>query len=606
MPDKDQDRLLALVGCIRGIALEFDADARYVNAWADDPALLARPASEMIGASIDEVLGPAGAQFTAMVRRVFETGVIEHFEYPIELPAGPRWFFADIKRVDSESGQPTVVMFARDITDRKAAELALARSEERYRLAGQATNDVLWDWDLATHIVTWNAATATVLGFAARETPVTWWKEKVHPDDRLILERLQAALDGDASSWSARYRFRRGDGSYADFVDRGFIMRDANGRAYRMVGSMTDVTKINRLQAQLLHADRMCALGTLAAGVGHEINNPLTYVLGNLDASIELLEGRDDELHELLAEAAGGARRIASIVKSLKMFTRSDEAERRAVDVHSILDAAIEMAEMEIRQRARVRRIYGATPRVFANDSQLAQVFLNLLMNAVHMIPEGNPGAHEIRVAADLDDDGGASISIQDTGVGLPVEDLARVFDPFFGRQQQDHGSGLGLAICHDFIEKHDGTITVTSELGRGTTFTIKLPAAAAPTPSLPRVLVIDDEVQIGRLVTRMLRSKADVVALTRAKDGLERISAEHFDVVLCDLMMPETTGIDVYDELRRTNPDLLRRVFFITGGAFTPKAQEFLDSLGSMVIEKPLDRQRLLDLLPPPIPRRD
>jgi PAS domain S-box-containing protein len=560
----------------------------------------------MIGASIDEILGPSGAPFTAMVNRVFETGVIEHLEYPIDLATGRRWFFADVKRVDSASGQRTVVLFARDITDRKAAELALAQSEERYRLAGQATNDVLWDWDLETDTVTWNAATAAVLGFAERETPVTWWKEKVHPDDRNILDHLASALAGNASSWSDRYRFRRGDGKYGDFVDRGFIMRDASGRPYRMVGSMTDVTQINRLQAQLLHADRMSALGTLAAGVGHEINNPLTYVLGNLDASVELLEGRDEELRELLTEAAGGARRIATIVKSLKMFTRSDEAERRVVDVHAVLDAAIEMAEMEIRQRARVRREYGATPRVFANDSQLAQVFLNLLINAVQLIPEGNPAGHEIRVTAGCDDSGRATISIQDTGGGLPVEDLARVFDPFFGRQQESLGSGLGLAISHGLIEKHGGKITVTSEVGRGTTFTIRLPAVAVPAPTLPRVLVIDDEIQIGRLVSRMLRSKADVVALTRAKDGLARISAEHFDVVLCDLMMPETTGIDLYDELRRTNPELLRRVFFITGGAFTPKAQEFLDSLGSMVIEKPLDRQRLLALLPPPLPDGD
>ncbi|MBA2544886.1 MAG: PAS domain-containing protein, partial [Deltaproteobacteria bacterium] len=429
-PDHDQ-RLLTLVGCIRGIVLEFDGAVRYLNAWADDPALLAAPREAMIGKTIDEVLGSeAGAPFTAMVHRVFATGEIEHLEYPLDIDGCRRWFFADIKRVGTP---PTVVFFARDITERRATEERLARSEERYRLAAQATNDVLWDWDLATDEMTWNSAIQSLLGYDQETTSATWRNDRLHPDDRAqALSSLGVALAGDASAWSARYRFRRADGSYGSFLDRGFITRDGTGRPMRMVGSMTDVTQVDRLQAQLLHADRMAALGTLAAGVGHEINNPLSFVIGNLDVVLATL-GSDHELQEPLCEARDGARHIAEIVKSLRMFTRADDSEVGAVNVHDVLDAAVKMADHEIRRRARLVRDYGSSlPSVRANDAQLGQVFLNILINAAQAIGESDPDRNEIRLSTAVDARHRVTVTIRDTGCGIPPEQLARVFDPFF------------------------------------------------------------------------------------------------------------------------------------------------------------------------------
>lgn len=601
MAGVDDSRLLTLVGCIRGLVLELDPDGRYVNAWADDPSLLARPAEQLVGHTIDEVLGDAGLPFTAMVRRVCATGVMEHIEYPLDLPGGPRWFLADIKRVSTPETGCTAVFFARDITDRKRAEEALALSEERFRLASLATNDVLWDWDLVTDVVTWNFAVTSLLGYRQPGNTGAWWKEHVHPDDRAkVVDSIAAAIASHETAWSGRYRFRRADGTYADFVDRGFITRDDSGRALRMVGSMADVTRINVLQAQLLQADRLAAIGTLAAGVGHEINNPLCYMIANLEATLAALDAHELPERELLADALEGARRIATTVKSLKTFTRSDADEMRTVDIHEILDAAIELADKQIRHRARLVRTFTAVPRVRASGSQLGQVFLNLLIRAAQAIPDGHADQHEIAITTGSDGLGRVTITIEDTGAGIAPEDVPHIFDPFFGTTGFGPGTGLGLASSHGIVEKHGGAIRVAPR-PIGTAFTIELPAMPAVTAdALPRVMVIDDEAMIGRVITRMLRSKAEVVALTRAREALERLlAADRVDLVLCDVMMPEMTGIELYDELARHKPELLRKVVFMTGGAFTPRAEQFLESIGSARVDKPLDRARLMALLP-------
>jgi signal transduction histidine kinase len=382
-----------------------------------------------------------------------------------------------------------------------------------------------------------------------------------------------------------------------------------------------------RIQEQLLIADRMASVGTLAAGVAHEINNPLAALLANLDFTVQALAkvcddaGGDGataalavrlrELQEPLADARDSADRVRLIVRDLKIFSRSDDERRGPVDVARVLESAIRMAWNEIRHRARLVKDFAKTPPVEGNEARLGQVFLNLIVNAAQSMPEGRAGKNEIRVATRLDDQGRVVVEVRDTGSGIPDAILSRIFDPFFTTKPIGVGTGLGLAICHRIVTALGGQIEVESQVGKGTVFRTILPVAtgeAEEEPAMPvgsasgrrgAVLVVDDEVQLGTAVRRILSAEHEVTAITSAREAIERITrGERFDVILCDLMMPDVTGMELHAEVVRVAPEQAAKVVFMTGGAFTARAREFLDQVPNPRIEKPFEAARLRALM--------
>jgi signal transduction histidine kinase len=387
-----------------------------------------------------------------------------------------------------------------------------------------------------------------------------------------------------------------------------------------------------RMQEELLISERMATVGVLAAGVGHEINNPLAASFGNLEFALEVLGALDREVRsaapesivtapgvwqalvsERLAELAvplrdalSAADRVRVIVRDLRLFSRGREEEQRAVDVRALLDSTLRMAWNEIRHRARLVRDYGEVPPVWASEARLGQVFLNLVMNAVQAIPEGDSEGNEIRVSTvDLGDQ--VAIEIRDSGAGIAADVLPRVFDAFFTTKPIGMGTGLGLTISHRLLSAMNGTITVDSQPGHGATFRVVLPVARAealagelPTPPplvsmRGRIAVIDDDTSVAIMVARLLGRRHDVVPFLSARQALEGLRKEAFDVILCDLMMPELTGMDLHAELVRTAPELVPRMVFMTAGAFIPRARAFLDEVTNPRLEKPFDRAGLL-----------
>jgi CheY-like chemotaxis protein len=277
------------------------------------------------------------------------------------------------------------------------------------------------------------------------------------------------------------------------------------------------------------------------------------------------------------------------------------------------MESSLRMAWNEIRHRAVLIKSYAGVPAVEASESRLGQVFLNIVMNAVQALGEDNGHANEIRISTRVEG-GRVVVEIGDTGTGIAPEVMKRLFTPFVTTKPVGVGTGLGLSICHRIVSDLGGAIGVETEVGVGTVFTISLPVseavtvAAAPAPKAaepaepgPRgkVLVVDDEPMLGRLVEGILGDQHQVTIAGGAQEALSRIKAgERYDVILCDLMMPEKTGVDLYEDLEREAPDQARRIVFMTGGAFTPKARAFLDGIPNPTVEKPFSSAQLRSLV--------
>ncbi|HEX8436593.1 response regulator, partial [Archangium sp.] len=446
-------------------------------------------------------------------------------------------------------------------------------------------------------------------------------ESSLHPEDLTSLpsDIRDAMLEGRAvPPWEVRL-LRKTGGVVSVEISQVPVIFEGRPSVIR---SVRDLTERKHLESRLLRADRMASLGTLAAGIAHEINNPLAYVLANLHhlqaevlPGLNLPAGQGEEVHELLSEAQLGADRVRDIVRQLKMFSRAEEGMRpESVDVHRVLETALSMALNEIRHRARLVRDYMEEPlRVSASEGRLGQVFLNLLVNAAHAIPEGNVEHQEIRVITRPHPEG-VVIEVCDTGSGIPAENLEKLFEPFFTTKPVGVGTGLGLSICQDIVTGFGGRLEVRSEVGRGSTFRVILRAAtdvrpsesprafvapAAAAPLRGRLLVVDDEPLIGMAIRRMLQREHEVVTLTSAREAQARLlGGERFDIILCDVMMPEMSGVELHQGLARHVPEMAERIVFLTGGAFTPDARAFLSHVGNRQVEKPFSSEKLRELV--------
>jgi PAS domain S-box-containing protein len=411
---------------------------------------------------------------------------------------------------------------------------------------------------------------------------------------------------------------RRRDGSEFP-IDLSLGTWNSDGKVH-FAGIMRDVTERKKVEGQLLVADRMVAVGTLSAGVAHEINNPLAAIIGNIDLAQRDLADLVDERGELegfsrireeMVDARDAADRVRKIVRDLRVFSRGEDEQPGPVDVEHVMESTLRMAWNEIRHRARLVKHYERVPPVEASEARLGQVFLNLIMNAAQAMTEDRASTNEIRISTAVQGEC-VLVEVSDTGPGIDPEVMKRLFTPFVTTKPVGVGTGLGLSICHRIVTSFGGEISVESKPGKGTRFRITLPfareplsvaARSAPASSTARrrgrILVVDDEPLVAKVVSRSLAADHEVIGFERSIEALALVrGGERFDVILCDLMMPEMSGIDFYQALCECAPQQAAVVVFLTGGAFTPRARRFLDEIPNRWLEKPFDPAQLSSLV--------
>lgn len=436
-------------------------------------------------------------------------------------------------------------------------------------------------------------------------------------DDRdEVAPRLGAAQDAGSSAPLQHRRIHRPDGTWA-IAEWASSSVAVDGRVF-VVGVAREMTERWRLQSEVVLADRLASVGQLASALSHDINNPLAYVLTNLEYALRELDGPVTEakrraILRALTDAREGATRVARLVQELHQFARSDDHEvAEPVALGPIVERTTKLVRNEIRHRARLVLDLGDVPPVLGHPWQISQILLNLLLSCARRIPVGNARDHELRLMTRAASDGRVVIEVRDPRAILSPDELARIFEPFWVPDEAVHGGGLGFAICRTLVARLGGEMTAVSEPGCGSAFTVHLPAApqegpvrgdrpAAP-PARPAsgvtVIVIDDEPAIGEALARVLGDDHRVIACASARDAIERIRREPVDVILCDLMMPDVSGMELYDVLARTVPDALEKLVFMTGGAFTESARRFLERIPNERLEKPIDLDRLAEIL--------
>jgi two-component system cell cycle sensor histidine kinase/response regulator CckA len=411
----------------------------------------------------------------------------------------------------------------------------------------------------------------------------------------------QALSAGATTHLTATTKLVQKDGSTLLIDDSASPIIDDQGRKLGVVLVFRDATERKELELRVARSERLASLGTMAAGLCHEINNPLASLLFNIEHVLQEagtpLQG---DLADCLQEALEAAKRINDIVKDMKAFAKPIEDRRTEFDLRQVLDSAIKLTAHVVRQHARIEKTYHEAPRIFAELGRLTQVFVNLIINAAQAITAGDAQHHVIKITLAQDASGAAVVEIQDDGAGISPELLPRIFDPFFTTKNPGGGMGLGLSICNNIIHNLGGEINVRSTLGVGTTFQVKLfpvtrrkdktPAFIAPVrPSRGKILVVDDEENLAHTLARILSKQHVAEFCNSGQEALEKLRTTQYDVILCDVMMPNMSGTELYELVAAQSPTQADRFVFITGGALTESTRAFLSRIDLPILMKPL-----------------
>jgi len=385
-----------------------------------------------------------------------------------------------------------------------------------------------------------------------------------------------------------------------------FPFENGEGKRVGVVHVLRDITEERAMRGQMAQAQKLAAIGELVAGVAHELNNPLTGILGFAHLLME--KGPEAAMRDDLEKIAGEARRAARIVRNLSAFSReasSSRLSRRPVDIDELIGKTLELRgyQLNVSGIDVVLALAGDLPRTAADPDELQQVFLNIINNAEQAMA-GRGSRKSLVIRTERSQSGGIRIQIRDSGAGIPEKVMDRIFDPFFTTKDSGRGTGLGLSVCYGIVRAHGGSIGVANQAEGGAVFTVDLPVCAAPpgeeseeeqreeTPAVPpcSILVVDDEPVVAAYVERVLAEEGHRVRVCEeGAEALALLGKAEFDLILCDLKLPDMSGREIYEKAVEMRAEVRHRFVFLTGDTLGPETGEFLSGHRLPWLEKPI-----------------
>lgn len=611
-----RDRWTQTFNAITDIVTVHDADGTItvVNAAAMDAAGVSDTA-EIIGRTVSEVFGPDEDEPARSVAHCLATG--EAMRATVTARGGRVHDIRIMPMRDASGEVCGCVRVARDMTSQWRTEERLAQSERRYRDLTENANDIIYTHDPEGNILYMNRAGVDILGYSQREfAQLRFWDIVSKESVAKAREYVHSLLQGRSSSEQIELTVNCADGKVAVLQLRANVLR-RSGETAVVQGIARDVTAEKQLREQLLQADRLASVGTLIAGIAHELNNPLTAICGYADMLTDAFEdGRGVYAIRTIAKEASRCRAVA---QNLLNFARQTDGELTEFEIPGLVLGVTDLRAYDLRAaRIEVHTDFAEDlPPIVADYGAVQQVVYNIVDNAYDALREQEGGHLEIRAWAS---DGHVSIEIKDDGPGLPEGAGERIFEPFFTTKARDAGTGLGLSICRRIMREHDGDIRARNHEDGGAVFTITLPlrreVASEPELDTPasqrspqpeqraardvtsmheeqretgRILFIEDEKALSRLVAEYLEAHGHEVTLaSTGEEGLRAALAESFDCIVCDMRLPGITGEEVCTRLLEEKPDIAGRIIVATGDILSPSTQQFFERTGLAHIHKP------------------